>query len=181
VFHQIFNTWPIYMREVNGFLENQIGLLLTINCILLVIFEMPVIHRLEKWHPLRSVLLGIVFLFSGFFLIPFGRSYGYTVMTVVLWTLGEMLVFPLIATFISNRAGDSNRGQYMGLFTLTFSICFILGPVLGSWAYENIGPRWMWMSTGFLGLIVWLGFFRINKYLQHVNSRTNRDVLIQTD
>ncbi|MBN2104528.1 MFS transporter [bacterium] len=181
VFHQIFNTWPIYMREINGFLEDQIGLLLTINCVLLVLFEMPVIHRLEKFHPLRSVLAGIVFLFSGFFLIPFGRSYGYTALTVVFWTIGEMLVFPLTATFIANRSCDSNRGRYMGLFTLTFSICFVLSPVAGSFAYTVFGPRMMWQGAGLIGIGVWLGFFFVYRHLKHVNKRRCRDVIIVTE
>ncbi|NQT26706.1 MFS transporter [candidate division KSB1 bacterium] len=166
VFFQIFNIWPLYMHEVNGFLEDQIGLLLTINCLLLVVTEMPLIHWLEKHNPLRSIMAGILFLFSGFFLLPFGNSYSYVVMTVILWTVGEMLVFPLIATFIANRANDQNRGQYMGLFTLTFSLAFVLGPICGSTAYEQLGHRMMWLSTGGIGLIVWLGFYAVNKSLK---------------
>lgn len=169
VFFQIFNTWPLYMREVNQFLENQIGLLLTINCILLVIFEMPVIHQLEKFNPLNSIMVGICFIFGGFFLLPFGHSYGHAILTVVLWTIGEMLVFPLMATFIANRAEDSNRGRYMGGFTFTFSLCFVLSPMIGSTAYTQIGPRIMWLWTGVLGVIVWLGFFGVNRYLSRKN------------
>ncbi|MBN2091014.1 MFS transporter, partial [candidate division KSB1 bacterium] len=165
VFYQLFNTWPLYMREVNQFFENQIGFLLTVNCILLVIFEMPLIHRLEKVNPLSSIKVGVIFIFNGFLLLPFNGSYAYSVLTVVLWTIGEMLVFPLAATFIANRAQESNRGRYMGGFTLVFSICFILSPIIGSFAYTTIGPRTMWLSTGFVGMFVWTGFFFLNRFL----------------
>lgn len=170
VFFQIFNIWPLYMREVNGFLENQIGLLLTINCILIVLLEMPMIHRLEEYNPLASVMAGVVLLFSGFFLLPFGSSYGYVIVTVVLWTFGEMLVFPLIATFIANRADDRSRGRYMGLFTLTFSFSFVLGPVFGTTAYAQLGPKWMWLSTGGIGLAVWFGFYSVNRTLKRLRT-----------
>ena len=103
----------------------------------MVLFEMPMIHYLEKYNPIRCIAFGTILLFSGFFLLPFGRSYLYVAMTVILWTLGEMLVFPLMATFIANRAGDRNRGQFMGLFTLTFSLAFVLGPAIGSWVYSE--------------------------------------------
>lgn len=181
VFFQIFNTWPVYMREVNRFLENQIGLLLTINCVLLVLFEMPVIHRLERFNPLRSVLVGIIFLFSGFFLIPFGDSYAYTAMTVILWTIGEMLVFPLIATFIADRAGEESRGRYMGAFTLTFSMAFVLGPIVGSSAYTAFGPRLMWQCAGLVGVGVWLGFFCMYRHLRRMDRIGRPEMAILTE
>lgn len=170
VFFQIFNIWPLYMREVNGFTEDRIGLLLTINCILIVLLEMPLIHRLERFNPLASVMAGVALLFSGFFLLPFGASYEYAAVTVVLWTFGEMLVFPLVATFIANRADDRSRGKYMGLFTLTFSLSFVLGPMFGSTAYAQLGPKWMWLSTGWIGLGVWLGFFTVHRYLKRYHT-----------
>ncbi|MBN1780842.1 MFS transporter [bacterium] len=178
VFFQIFNTWTIYLREINRLLENEIGLLLTINCILLVLFEMPVIHRLERLNPIPVVMAGIVFLFGGFFLLPFCPHYLYVAMTVVLWTIGEMLVFPLIATFIANRADDSVRGRYMGVFTLTFSMAFVVAPLAGSMAYTRLGPRPMWLSTGLIGAVVWLGFFYVNKRLIRVNGLKQEDVII---
>jgi MFS family permease len=180
VFFQIFNTWPLYLSEVNQFLENQIGLLLTINCILLVLFEMPVIHRLEKYDSMPSIMAGIVFLFAGFFILPFGSSYTYVGLTVVLWTIGEMLVFPLIATFIANRADDSNRGRYMGLFTFTFSTAFVLGPITGSYVYSHFGPRLIWLGAGGIGVIVWLGFFGIYRYLKYSEMR-KRPILFERD
>ena len=180
VFFQIFSTWPLYLSEVHLFLENQIGLLLTINCVLLVLFEMPVIHRLEKYNPLPSIMAGIVLIFAGFFLLPFGTGYAYIGLTVVLWTTGEMLVFPLIATFIANRAGDANRGRYMGLFTFTFSMAFVLGPVTGSYAYTHFGPRLMWLGAGGIGVIVWLGFFGVYQYLKRAGIR-NRPVSMETE
>jgi predicted MFS family arabinose efflux permease len=181
VFFQIFNTWPLYLSKVNRFAEHQIGLLLTINCILLVLFEMPIIHRLEKFNPLPSIMTGIVFLFSGFFLLPFGNSYAYVGMTVVLWTIGEMLVFPLIATFIANRAGDLNRGRYMGLFTFTFSMAFVLGPLAGSYAYMHFGPRSMWIGTGGVGIIVCLGFFGVYRHLKQIKMMKHVNVLLEME
>ena len=66
----------------------------------------------------------------------------------------------------------------MGVFTLTFSICFVLGPIAGSLAYTHIGPRLMWLYTGGLGIMVWFGFFWINQYLKYVNSKGNKVAII---
>jgi len=163
VFNQIFSTWPVYLREVHLLFEDQIGLLLAVNAIFIVILEMPLIHRIENKPPILIIAAGTVMLFSGFFILPFGTGYGYVILTVILWTFGEMLVFPLAATFIAGRAADENRGQYMGFFTLTFSLAFVLGPNLGTRIYAAWGPENLWLGSGIVGVIVCLGFVRIHQ------------------
>lgn len=56
-FMQIISTWPVYLKEVLTFAENRIGLLLAINTILIVLFEIPLIHSLEKYKKIASWLL----------------------------------------------------------------------------------------------------------------------------
>ena len=158
IFHQIFNTWPLFLREVYGLIENRIGLLLTVNATLIVLIEMPLIHAVERMNPLRIIRIGILLLTGGFFILPFGNSFPYAVSTVMIWTMGEILVFPLLVSFIANRASDANRGQYMGLFTFVFSLCFIFGPIIGTSVYQNLGPHWLWRGVGIWGIMIWSGF-----------------------
>jgi MFS family permease len=157
VFFQIFGTWPLYMRRVCGFSESGIGLLLTINALMIVLFEMQLIHRIESHDPLSAVSLGVIFMAAGFALLPFMKGYGYVALTVVLWTIGEMLIFPLSATFIAGRASAANSGAYMGLFTLTFSLAMMISPITGTWVYNRFGPQVLWFGAGSMGLLVWAG------------------------
>ncbi len=166
VLFQIFNTWPLYLKEICGFPENRIGMLMAINALMIVFFEMPLIHALEKKTPLGVIRIGILFLFAGFGLIPIMNSYGYIALTVIVWTIGEMLIFPLVATFITNRASESRIGSYMGLFTLTFSLSLVTGPFIGSWIYHQFGPTLLWMSCGLSGIPVFLGIHAIHRYVQ---------------
>jgi MFS family permease len=171
VFHQIFSTWPLYLKQVNNLHEDKIGFLFTINCLFIVLFEMPIVHRLEKRNLLRMVSIGIILLCSGFFLLPFGHSYGYVIMTVLLWTVGETFVFPLISAFVANRSDDRNRGQYMGAYTLVFSMSFILGPVVGTRLYLTLGPDRMWIGAGLAGLCISFGFILLNRHIQHIRAK----------
>jgi MFS family permease len=147
IFFQIFNTWPLYLKEYYNLLESQIGFLLTINCIMIIFLEMPLIHTLEKKNPLKIITRGVLLILLGFFLLPFGSSYIYVLFTLVVWTFGEMLVFPLTATYISNRANVNNRGKYMGLFTFTFSLSFVIGPASGAYVYDRFGPDMLWKGV----------------------------------
>ena len=160
VFVQIFNTWPLFLREVHGYPENRIGLLLALNAIMIVLFEMPLIHRIETKNPLKIMAIGTFFLLVGFSLTPLNPAYTFLLFTVALWTIGEMLVFPIATTFIANRADDRNRGKYMGMYTFTFALSFVIGPAIGAWVYDAFGPVILWLGAGLFGIVV-LYLFRV--------------------
>ena len=108
--------------------------------------------------------IGTVLFAAGFGILPLSTTYWFAVITVIIWTLGEMLVFPLVAGLIANRASDANRGQYMGLFSFTFSFAFVIGPLLGSWVYDNIGPHQLWIFSGVLGILITTGLLILEKF-----------------
>jgi MFS family permease len=174
VFFQIFGTWPLYMRRVCGFGESRIGLLLTINALLIVLFEMQLIHRIEKKKPLAYIGLGVIFMAAGFTLLPLSKAYGFVALTVVLWSIGEMLIFPLSATFIAGRSSAENSGVTMGLFSLTFSLSIMISPIAGTWVYNRFGPRALWFASGFIGFLVWAGLKGFGRYER--TGRTDKPV-----
>jgi MFS family permease len=157
-FVQIFNTWPLYLKSVYSLLENKIGLLLALNALMVAFIEMPLIHNLEKFNLIKIMGLGGFLLLFGFSLLPLGSTFLFAAVSVVVWTTGEMFVFPFMAGFISNRANDNNRGKYMGMFTFTFALALVIGPALGTWIYDTYSPTFLWYGVGLTGVLIWLGF-----------------------
>ena len=166
VFVQIFNTWPLFLREYHGYPENKIGLLLALNAIMIVLFEMPLIHRIENKNPLVIMAIGSFVLLLGFGLTPLNPTYAFLMITVALWTVGEMLVFPIATSFIANRANDRNRGKYMGMYTFTFALAFVIGPTIGAQVYDTLGPVVLWIGAGSIGILVLYLFRMINAMLE---------------
>jgi MFS family permease len=164
IFVQLLNTWPMYLRSFYNLIENQIGILFAINGIMIVIIELPLIHSIERKSTLKIMTIGTILFAGGFGILPLSTSYLFAAITVVIWTLGEMLIFPLVAGLIANRALDENRGQYMGLFSFSFSLAFVIGPALGSWIYDNIGPHQLWTISGVLGFLIMVGLLILEKY-----------------
>ncbi len=156
VFVQLFNTWPLHMRSVYLLTEDRIGLLLGLNAILVTLVEMPLIHALENKHTMKVIATGCLFLFTGFAVLPLGSGFLFAAFSVIIWSVGEMLVFPQFAGFVANRAGDANRGSYMGLFTLTFSLSLVIGPASGTFIYESFGVHTLWYGIGVTGILVWI-------------------------
>ena len=156
LFVQFFNTWPLYLRNSYHLAENQIGILSASNAIFVALFEMPLVHRLEKGNVLKSIAWGSLLLFTGFAILPLAESFIYALFTVLVWSVGEMLVFPMMAGVIANRASDANRGKYMGLLSFNFALAFVIGPVIGSSIYTAFGGNVLWFTAGGAGILVWV-------------------------
>ncbi len=165
-FLQIFNTWPLYLEEYYHLPEDKIGLLLAVNAIMIVLLEMPLVHRIESFQPLKIMAAGAFLLFSGFALLPLNSAFSWAVLTVIIWSAGEILVFPLLAGFIANRADDSNRGKYMGMFSFSFGFAFTIGPAITTSIYESFGPDTLWLIGGLTGIFVSAGFLIVEKWIR---------------
>ena len=165
LFTQIFSTWPLYLKDIYMLQENHIGLLMGFNAILVTLVEMPLVYRMERRDSVKIMSWGVLFLYAGFVILPLGNSLSFSFFTVLIWTIGEMLIFPLFSAWVANRAVDANRGQYMGMFTFIFALSFVLGPYLGTHIYEWFGPTYLWYGFGLVGIIVALGFRNLHKLL----------------
>jgi predicted MFS family arabinose efflux permease len=156
VIFQIFSTLPLYFRQAYGFRENAIGLLLGFNALLIVLFEMVLIHWAERRDRMMLAGLGGFLLCAGFALMPLGSSAAFVAFTVAVWTFGEMLCLPLINAIVADRGGAGNVGRYMGLYTMAFSVSFVFAPMLGTWVFDRFGANTLWAAVGVLGPLLWL-------------------------
>ncbi len=166
VFFQFFSTLPLYFHEVVGLEESAIGLLLFLNGFLIVVFEMVLIHTVQRFNRMSLAAAGALILCVGFALIPYGKTPWYMALTVAVWTFGEMLALPILNAIVGQRAGKGFRGQYMGLYTMAYSFAFIIAPIAGTFVYERFGPAALWHSFGLLGLLLWLAFTALKKPLE---------------
>jgi predicted MFS family arabinose efflux permease len=158
IFSQLFSTFPLYIHQAFGFAENRIGQLLAINTVIIVLFEMVLLHGLRKAAPLKVIAVGALLTGLGFALTPLGRGFPYAAMTVAVWTIGEMLSLPLLTTEIANRSHEGNRGRHMGWYGVSFSLAWMLGPLAGAEVYARVSPLALWLGCGGLGAILAIGF-----------------------
>jgi len=161
IFSQLFSTYPLYMHAAFGFAESRIGQLLAINTVIIVLFEMVLLHGLKNAAPLKVIALGTLLTGLGFALTPLGRGFAFAALAVAVWTMGEMLALPLLTTEIANRSHEGNRGRHMGWYGVSFSFAWMLGPLAGAAVYEHVSPLALWLGCGVLGALLALGFRRL--------------------
>ena len=162
IFFQMQSTLPLFLKAERGFGEEVIGVLIAINTVVIVVFEMLLIHRVEHLRPLRVVAVSSLLLrvstAVGFGLLPVSYSVLAVAATIVIWTVGEMLSSPMMTAWTSLRAVEGNRGRYMGAFGLCYSLAMIVAPLLGTWTYESLGPNAPWWACLAAGSLSCLGF-----------------------
>lgn len=159
VFLQYFSTMPIYYREAHGLTELEIGLLLGLNGFLIFILEMPLIKWLEntKYSYTSLMMIGAVLTGISFLVLNFTGWGGILIIGIIFMTVGEMIVFPFSNAFAIRRAKKGNQGEYMALYSISFSVGHIFGHNSGLQMVEHIGFDQTWFVITLLaGLCVFL-------------------------
>lgn len=167
---QLNGTYPLYVHNDLGHSEAWIGVLFGTNTLLVVLFEMVLVHKLRGVSPARLVGPGAFLLCAGLALMPLGGSFAWLLFTVLVWTAGEMLAMPLIESIVADRADERSRGRYMGLLTMSFGLALVIAPLVGMPVYERLGPNTLWFACGTLGVLLWIGFAIVGARLRRSSA-----------
>ncbi len=146
VFFQIEGTLPLWVVQDLGLGSRFYGLLFTVNTLVIVALEVALNLALARWPHGRQIFLGAACLALGFGLTAFARGQVLLIVTTVIWTFGEMILFPAMSDAVATLAPPDRRGEYMGLLSLCFAAALALGPWLGVLGYAKLGPQAVWLA-----------------------------------
>jgi predicted MFS family arabinose efflux permease len=152
VFFQHMSSMALYLVRDLGLSEIDYGLFFTINTLLIVALEVPINSATAHWPHRRTLALGAFLFGVGFGSLAFAWDFWSVAMTVVIWTFGEMFLFPSLAAYVTDIAPRSRRGEYMGLTQMAMSLAFAIGPWAGTAVLEKFGGRTLWLASFALGL-----------------------------
>lgn len=125
----------------------MLGLVFTINTILIVLTEVPLIARLNFWPHARACSVGAILIGLGFMAHAFAPPIAAVWIGTTIYTVGEMILFPMLPSFLSELAPTGREGRVMGWYTGAWSVAFIIGPWGGLQIYERSGAVVLWLAT----------------------------------
>ncbi len=158
VFFQFISTYTLYLHDHYELSKRQIGYLFAVNTLVVVAFEMVLIEHAKRWPLVRTIGWGSFLSCLGFGLLPFGSTFAFAVLAILVMTLGEMLSMPLSAGYVANRAPAGSEGRYMGWWAMCISFAFVLGPILGGAVY-GVWPELVWYASLAIAGVVLIGFY----------------------
>ncbi|WP_306597688.1 MFS transporter [Geothrix sp. 21YS21S-2] len=153
VFTQIHGALPLWVVQGLGHGTQVFGLLFTLNTVLILLLEVAVNHRLAHWTHGRQLALGAGLITLGFGSLALMRPLPLLVLATVAWSLGEMVFLPASTDAVAAMAPPDRRGQYLGLYSLVWTVALTVGPWLGLVAYGWGGPWAVWGGCGLVGLV----------------------------
>jgi MFS family permease len=170
VFFQLTSTVPLFLVHYLRLPESIYGTVFTLNTLMIVVLELPLNNAMAQWSHRRTLTLGAFLYAIGFGSFALARGPIGIFAAVVVWTFGEMILMPGSAAYAAEIAPAGRRGEYMGLYTMSFSFAFSLGPWLGAMLLERHGPQALWGIALVSGCVSTLLMSRIGLDKSNVRS-----------
>jgi MFS family permease len=150
VYFQSQTTFPLHVRA-SGLSDADYGLLISLNGLAIVLFELPLVAITQRF-PYRPVLtVGSLLVGLGFALNAVANDLPELALTVLIWTLGEIIYAPVASAYVADIAPEHLRGRYQGAWGLTWGLAYVFAPAVGAaiFAWSSDG---LWLICGLLGL-----------------------------
>jgi MFS family permease len=152
MFFSHITVMPLTVTLSAGYPAVVYGLLIGANGLLIALFEISVVAALRPFRRLRVAALGLGLTGIGFALTGLLQHWAWYLLTVVLWTAGEILASPQEMAFIADWAPPASRGRYLSLYQASWSLAFALNPILLLPLHDRWGELAFWGSVGLLAL-----------------------------
>lgn len=150
VYAQNVSSLPLHVRD-SGFGPGTYGALQSLNGVLVVFLELPVIAWVQRHERLRMLALAQFLIGLGFATLLFADTLPLLVAMVVVWTIGEIVGSSPATAIAADRAPEYARGRYQSALGVAWSSAFMIGPLLGTFVYRA-NPAVLWWACGAAGV-----------------------------
>jgi MFS family permease len=149
----------VYTNTYFGLPESLYGLIPTTNAIMVVTLQLAVTNLTKRRPPLSMLALGTLFYAAGVGSVALGRGFWGFWLSMVILSIGELILVPTATTYVASLAPPEMRGRYMGIYSLSWGIAFGIGPVLGGILNDNVAPVAIWLGGLLIGLVSAASFY----------------------
>jgi MFS family permease len=153
VFLQHLTTLPIAMSS-DGISARTYGSVIALNGVLIVVGQLFIPKLVSGLNRSRMLAAAAVVMGVGFGLTAFADTPVFYAVTVLVWTLGEMINAPANSTLLAELSPAALRGRYQGVFALSWSIAGFAAPIVGGFLQEHTGNSALWLACAGIGVVV---------------------------
>ena len=141
LYSQMQTTFSTYAGSYGGIDESMIGLLFSLNGIMIVLLQYPVSIFIERFKLTTSLTVGHVLYAVGFGIVGLCSGFLQLAACVFIISLGELVYSPSSLNVVVRMASPESRGRYMGFACFMGKVGFALGPAHGRSAHGSAGGR----------------------------------------
>ncbi len=153
VFFQHEGVLSLFLVEDLGLSPAFYGMLFTINTVMIVFMEVPLNAATAHWDHKRGLAIGAFLFAAGSGLFMFATGPVLIIVGIIVWTFGEMMLFPQASAYVAEIAPSHRRGEYMGAYSLAFNFAFAIAPWAGTAVFAEFGARVLWGGVFLIGAV----------------------------
>jgi MFS family permease len=102
---QLHSTFPLHIARL-GYSPKTYGMLLSINGVMIVLFELAFTSWTQRFPPQPLIALGYGLTGIGLAMTGIADSLPFLALSVVVWTMGEMVWAPVTGAFVTGLAPE---------------------------------------------------------------------------
>lgn len=151
-YSQITSTLAYYISQnvINS--TRVYSFVITLNALFVLIGQAPVYFLCKRMAKSKVIFYGCTIFCLGCFGFAFsGKITTFYYVSMLVITLGELLIFPFASGFIDDIAPAHLKGTYFGALTFR-ELGLALGPILGSAILQVFGGKILFLFIGVLAL-----------------------------
>ncbi len=162
VYMQMAATLSLFLDKVYKFPLQSFGFLLSMNALMVVVFQFWITGKMSKYSPMKVMAVGTLFYMVGFGMYGFVSEPYLFFIAMAIITIGEMIEMPIGLTSAALFAPEDKRGRYMAMFGFHWAIPNLFAILLAGLVWDSIGPNWVWYFAGILSLFAAVGFWLLH-------------------
>jgi len=171
---QLIAPFSVYTVDSVGISEAQLGVLFTLNGILVTALQIPITRLLRGWTFTAQLAAGGLLYFIGYGALGFMSAYGSLFAIVAIVTFGEMFMSPPSLALTARLAPKNRMGRYMGVYGFFQSAGWSFGPLYGGFFLDHFvdRPETAWLLIATLALVSALGYYLFGRKLPDEINRS---------
>jgi MFS family permease len=159
----LWTLLAVYTKQNFNLSESLYGWLPTTNALMCVFVQLFVTRITRHFRPLPVAAIGMLTYALGVGSVALMKNFWGFWASMVLVTLGELILIPTVSKFIADQAPVDMRGRYMSFYWFAWGIARATAPLIGGFLNDNISPRSIWIGGFTIGLASAIGLAIFNR------------------
>lgn len=174
-YSQVMVTLSQYLQRdfANG--VKMFAILMSANAIVVIAMQIPLGKWAEKYSPLTAIVVGNFMFALGDIGFAFSHSLIWMIISMGIFTFGEILNYPAANMLVDKLAPEHMRGTYYGAQTLT-NIGHFMGPWIGGFLLVSYGGSTLFLVIAILSLIGSIFYWRGTKRQRSVKISSKMQI-----
>jgi len=157
-FNIYYTSFPAHAASKLAWSVTQLGIFYAVLSAIMVFVQGPVLRKaLRKFSEEKLVIIGSLILGTNFIMFV-SNNILFIYVAVILFALGNGLMWPSFMSILSRRAGTNHQGAVQGLAGSFGGVASIIGLTTGGLLYSLVGATTFLVSAGVIFAVFMMSF-----------------------